>query len=251
MSKTHNACVICARHELIATFTTVTCFTKENRNLSLLPHKKVMTHSAIRCLDGIHSRSRLCAITCHIFGLLILWAPIGSAQDVKSDTERLLTDPRAWAVVVHPVELFTYATINAPQLSAEVWVDCANGFAVNIQPRAIWYPPTKERATHGAGIGGAIGFHWFPYRSLSGPFYGIYAGNVEAFLSTGRGRIFGGTATFGYAIGFDNGGILSVSLDLGYWHRTGSLDTGTQWPEILTFRIGTGLSGGVGSWWGG
>ena len=240
----------CIRHGSTTTWVNVTRFTKEDRNLSLLTVKKAMIHLAVEWLYWIHHRSRLCAITCHIFGLLILWAPLGSAQDVNSDTERLLTEPKAWAVVVYPVELLTYATINAPQLSAEVWVDCANGFAVNIQPRAIWYPPTKKRATHGAGIGGAIGFHWFPHRSLSGPFYGIYAGNVEAFLSTGRGRIFGATATFGYAIGFDNGGILSFSLDLGYWHRTGSLNTGTQWPDILTFRIGTGLSGGVGSWWG-
>jgi hypothetical protein len=76
----------------------------------------------------------------------------------------------------------------------------------------------------------------------------VYGGDVEAFLSSGHGRIYGATATFGYAIGYENGGILSFSFGVGYWHREGTLDTGVQWPEILSLRIGTGYGWGTGGW---
>ena len=165
---------------------------------------------------------------------------------LDTDPDRLLSEPHRYAFVAYPLELLTYATINAPQISFELWFDLEYGLALNLQPRAIWYPPAGDRKTHDWAAGGAIGVYWFTSRSLTGPFYGIYGGDVEAPLSTGHGRIFGATATFGYAIGFADGGILSFSFGLGYWHRQGSLNTGVQWPEILSLRIGTGYGWGVG-----
>ena len=175
--------------------------------------------------------------------------PAAYAQhDVDSAEDRLLSAPKSWAIMAYPLELLTYATTGAPQLSLECWFDISHGFAVNLQPRIIWYPPTDERRTHDWGVGGAVGFYWFSERSLSGPYYGLFAGDVEGFLSTGHGRIYGATATFGYVFGLGDGAVISVGFDIGYWHRSGVLNTGVQWPDIMSFRLGAGYAGGTGAW---
>ena len=185
-----------------------------------------------------------------IFAVLLTCQARAQTPEHSFDTreQRFLGPPHKYAITAYPMELLTYATINAPQVSFEIWFDLHSGFALSLQPRGIWYPPSGGRKTHDFGVGAALGIYWFAHRSLTGPFYGIYGGDVEAYLSTGPGRIFGATATFGYAIGYQSGGILSFSFGIGYWHRQGSLDTGVQWPEILALRIGTGYGWGTGTW---
>ena len=128
----------------------------------------------------------------------------------------------------------------APQLAAEVRFDLGAGLAIAVRPMAIWYLPVAPREEHGGGVGAALGLHWYQRRGLSGPFLAIQAGDVEAFVGGGRGRMVGGSAIFGYTISYESGGMISMGLGLGYWHRMGVLDTGVQWPEILSLRLGAG-----------
>lgn len=178
-----------------------------------------------------------------LLSLAAIGAPSSSVAqtlEVDSRQDRYLGPGRTIAVLAFPLEAALNASAGAPQLSVEVRIDLGAGWAIGVRPIGVWYLPGARRDVHGGGVGAAIALQWYFERPLAGGFVGLQAGDVEAFIGGERGRLFGATAIFGYAISWDNGAMLSVGLGLGYWHRAGVLDSGVQWPEILSLRLGAG-----------
>lgn len=161
-------------------------------------------------------------------------------MDIDSSEDRFLGPARQVALLAFPLEILLNASAGAPQLALEVRIDLADNLALGIRPMLIWYLPSKKDAPHGGGFGGAISVQYYLDRPLSGPYVALQVGEVEAFIGDKRGRMFGGSAIFGWAINWDNGAVMTFGVGLGYWHRFGVLDTGIQWPEILSLRIGAG-----------
>lgn len=167
--------------------------------------------------------------------------PAGAlGQDVDPSEDRYLGPERDVTLLAFPLEAALNATSGSPQLALEVRKDLGHGLAIAVRPIGVWYLPNDNHAEHGGGIGVALGIQWYTRRALSGPFVAIQGGDIEAFIAGERGRMFGASAIFGWSINWEGGAVMSVGVGLGYWHREGVLDSGVQWPEILSIRLGTG-----------
>jgi len=178
---------------------------------------------------------------------LLLGAEPPADHDMEVDTspDRHLGPARDISVLAFPMEALMHATSGSPQLAVEVRVDVGHGVALGVRPIGVWYLPSRDHKVHGGGIGGALTLHWYTRRALSGPYLGLVAGDVEAFLDGERGRIVGASTIFGYALSYDSGALIHVGVGLGYWHKMGVVDNGIQWPELLSFRVATGWGFGT------
>jgi len=167
------------------------------------------------------------------------------AYEVDSSETRYLGPGRDWAVVGFPIDLLMTSAGGAPRLEVGLRFSLSPHIALTLRPMAVWYLPTDRRPGHGAGAGGSLVVSWYLSRPLAGPYVALQGGDMEAFRPDGRGRMAGASAIFGYAISYDNGALLDVGVGLGYWPRSGVLDSGIQLPEILSFRVATGFGFGT------
>lgn len=161
-----------------------------------------------------------------------------AAQPARRD--RHLGPARDVQLLVFPLESFLSASAWQPIFAVEVRVHVGAGVALAARPMGVWYAAGTVGEGHGGGVGGALALLWYLDRALAGPYVGVQGGDVEAFVDGERGRTFGGSALFGYARTWRSGALVDVALGLGYWHRTGVLDTGQTWPEVLSLRVGLG-----------
>lgn len=175
-------------------------------------------------------------------GLLLALAG-GAPAPARAQPERPDRDlgpARGLALLAFPLEAFLSASAWQPIFAVELRVDLGAGLALGVRPMGVWYAKGSVADAHGGGVGGAVALLWFLQRALAGPYVGLQAGDVEAFVGGGRGRTVGGSALFGYARSWRSGALLDVALGLGYWHRMGVVDVGQTWPEVLSLRFGLG-----------
>lgn len=167
---------------------------------------------------------------------LLLTGPAGGSNE---RLERDLGPEQSLVVLVFPLELALTAAYAEPMLGVELRGHVGSRWVLTARPLVVWYLP-QSVGRHGYGLGGRAGVHYYLTRPLAGPFLGLQGGLVEALVGSSRGRMFGGTLSFGFARTWPGGNTLSLGLGFGYWHRQGAIRRGAGIPEVLSLELGLG-----------